>query len=315
MVPERSGSGVAFDRAGRVAAYVVETFATPPHIEYGTLGATRAITHDNDGLPSRAVAESVSWKSEGHDVQGWLLAPSGVTGSTPRPMITDVHGGPSSAFTPRYVFGDTDTALLAKGYYVFKPNPRGSYGQGLAFANRNYRDFGGGDLRDILAGVTRVTRSAPVDPQRLGIMGHSYGGFMTMWAVTHTKRFKAAVAGAGVANWVSYYGQNGIDAWMPPFFGATLYDDPRIYDRLSPIRTIKAARTPTFLYVGERDIECPPAQSEEFWHALRALGVPTSLVIYEGEGHGIRKRENRDDIIRRELAWFERYLGADGARR
>jgi dipeptidyl aminopeptidase/acylaminoacyl peptidase len=132
---------------------------------------------------------------------------------------------------------------------------------------------------------------------------------MTMWTVTHSHRFKAAVAGAGLSNWMSYYGENGIDQWMVPFFGSTVYDDPSVYDRLSPIRYIKAARTPTFLYVGERDVETPSAQSLEFWHGLKAMGVPTSLVIFEGEGHGIRDPGHNQELDRRVLGWFDTYLG------
>jgi dipeptidyl aminopeptidase/acylaminoacyl peptidase len=139
-------------------------------------------------------------------------------------------------------------------------------------------------------------------------MGHSYGGFMTMWGVTHSQRFKAAVAGAGIANWISYYGQNGIDQWMVPFFGATMYDDPAIYRAASPIESIKAARTPTLVYVGERDVECPPAQSFEFWHGLKAMGVPATLVVYEGEGHAFRKPEHHRDLRVREIGWFNKYL-------
>ena len=266
--PERSGTGVATDATGRIAAFAIESFERPPHIEYGPFGATHAITHDNDALPASVVARSIAWKSDGMDVQGWLLAPIEADGkgapAAGRPMITFVHGGPSAVVTPRYLFDRITTALLAKGYLVFQPNPRGSYGNGTSFANANFRAFGKGDFRDIVRGVDAVRGVVPIDERRLGIFGHSYGGFMTMWAVTHTSRFRAAVAGAGVANWVSYYGQNGIDQWMKPFFGATMYDDPRIYDALSPIRTIKAATTPTLIYVGERDIEVPAAQSEEF---------------------------------------------------
>jgi dipeptidyl aminopeptidase/acylaminoacyl peptidase len=171
------------------------------------------------------------------------------------------------------------------------------------------RDFGGGDLRDILAGVDAVEKIAPVDDRRLGIFGHSYGGFMTMWTVTHSQRFHAAVAGAGIANWISYYGENGIDRWMIPFFGASAYDDPAIYRQASPLETIKAATTPTFIYVGERDVECPPAQSIEFWHALTAMGVSNKLLILEGEGHGIRKPEHVRQINDGALAWFDTYLG------
>jgi dipeptidyl aminopeptidase/acylaminoacyl peptidase len=131
---------------------------------------------------------------------------------------------------------------------------------------------------------------------------------MAMWTVTQTQRFKAAFAGAGVADWQSYYGQNGIDQWMIPFFGASVYDDPAIYARSSPMTFIKNVKTPTFEFVGERDVECPMAQSLEFWHALHTLGVPTSLVVYAGEGHGIRQPPHRKDITQRTIAWLERYL-------
>jgi dipeptidyl aminopeptidase/acylaminoacyl peptidase len=120
------------------------------------------------------------------------------------------------------------------------------------------------------------------------------------------------VAGAGIANWISYYGQNGIDEWMIPFYGASAYDDPAIYNAESPINFIKNAKTPTFIFVGERDVEVPAPQSLEFFHALRALNVPTSLVIYPGEGHGIRKPDHVQDLNRRIIAWFDKYLGASG---
>ena len=133
---------------------------------------------------------------------------------------------------------------------------------------------------------------------------------MTMWTVTHTNRFHAAVTGAGIANWISYYGQNGIDQWMVPFFGSSAYDDPEIYSKLSPIASIRNARTPTFAYVGERDVECPAAQSVEFWHGMKAVGAPVKLLILEGEGHGIRKPEHVKQLSYAEIAWFDHYLGA-----
>jgi dipeptidyl aminopeptidase/acylaminoacyl peptidase len=139
-------------------------------------------------------------------------------------------------------------------------------------------------------------------------MGGSYGGFMTMWAVTQTKRFKAGVADAGISDWQSYYGENGIDAWMLPYFGASVYEDPAVYARSSPITFIRNVQTPTFAYVGERDIECPAPQTLEFWHALKTLGVPTSSVIYPGEGHALCDPAHIADAERRTLAWFERYL-------
>jgi dipeptidyl aminopeptidase/acylaminoacyl peptidase len=138
---------------------------------------------------------------------------------------------------------------------------------------------------------------------------------MAMWSNTRTNRFKAIVAGAGLSDWISYYGTNGIDQWMIPFFGKSAYDDPEAYWAVSAIRTIKQAHTPTFIYVGERDIEVPPTQSVEYWHALQAMNVPTSLVIYPDEGHGIRNPAHLRDLEQRTLSWFGKYLRAPGASR
>jgi len=302
-----------FSADGRVAASVTEDFEHAPHILAGRVPALAAITHDNDGYAPQVAAQSIAWTSDGFDVQGWLVGPRNVDAGKTYPMVVQVHGGPSAAVTPRYASDGVGGSplvgdLVKEGYFVFMPNPRGSFGQGAAFTRANRRDFGGGDWRDILAGVDAAIARAPIDGNRLGLMGHSYGGFMTMWGVTHSQRFKAAVAGAGIANWISYYGQNGIDQWMVPFFGATMYDDPAIYRVQSPIESIRAARTPTLVYVGERDVECPPAQSFEFWHGLKAMGVPATLVVYEGEGHALRKPEHHRDLRVREIGWFNKYL-------
>jgi len=308
-----SDGRLSFSADGAMAAGAVEDFVQAPRLVAGRLPQLMPVTRDNDALGAQVAVQNVGWTNEGFTMQGWLVGPRQPVAGKRYPMIVQVHGGPASAVTPRYIAsGETGNPLVRDlveaGYFVFMPNPRGSFGQGQEFTRANRRDFGGGDLRDILAGVDAAAQAAPVDPQRLGLMGHSYGGFMTMWGVTHSQRFKAAVAGAGIANWVSYYGQNGIDQWMVPFFGATMYDDPAIYRQLSPLESIKVAKTPTFIYVGERDVETPAAQSMEFWHALKALSVPTSLVIYEDEGHGIRKSAHQLDLRRRTVAWFNRYL-------
>jgi len=310
-----AGDGrISFSADGSKAAAAQEDFEHAAAIVAGPVGAMRAITDDNAHLEPQVAVQNISWKNEGFNVQGWLVGPRSTAAGKKYPLIVQVHGGPAAAASPRYISpGEQGNPLVRelveKGYFVFLPNPRGSFGQGQDFARANRRDFGGGDLRDILAGVEAAAAAAPVDTSRMGLMGHSYGGFMTMWGVTHSQRFKAAVAGAGIANWISYYGQNGIDQWMIPFFGASAYDDPVIYRQLSPIESIKAARTPTLVYVGERDVECPPAQSMEFWHGLKAMGVPASLVIYEGEGHSIREPEHQQDLRKRTIEWFGRYLG------
>jgi dipeptidyl aminopeptidase/acylaminoacyl peptidase len=314
----RAGDGaIALDARGERAATLIEDFAHAQDITAGPiakLGTGAVLTHANAALVPAGTARSVTWTSEGRTVQGWLVAPTQIEPGKTYPMVVEVHGGPSAASTPTFLSNDfrggLARQLLTHGYYVFYPNPRGSYGQGEAFTRANVRDFGGGDLRDILAGIDAVEKIAPVDDRRLGLFGHSYGGFMAMWTVTHSQRFHAVVAGAGIANWISYYGENGIDRWMIPFFGASAYDDPAIYRQLSPLETIKAAKTPTFIYVGERDVECPTPQSVEFWHALNAMGVKNKLLILEGEGHGIRKPEHVRQINDGALAWYDTYLAA-----
>ncbi len=298
---------ISVARDGVTSAVVRQTFERAPEIAVGPVGAWRNVTSANAALPAAGRSTSLTWKSDDFTVQGWLLSPSSTDGNK-HPMVVAVHGGPSAAVTPRYIGEGFVRDALAHGYYIFLPNPRGSFGQGEAFVRANVKDFGGGDLRDILAGVDATLRAAPVDGNRLGITGGSYGGFMTMWAVTQTQRFKAAVAVAGVSDWLSYYGENGIDQWMIPFFGASVYDDPAVYAKSSPITYIKNVKTPTLIAVGERDVECPMPQSQEYWHALMTLGVPTSFIVYPGEGHHLRLPKNQRDLSERTLAWFDRYL-------
>jgi dipeptidyl aminopeptidase/acylaminoacyl peptidase len=298
--------GVSLGCPSQMTASVYQSFTAPPEIEIGPIGHWHDLTRANAGFTMPVTARSISWLNEGRDMQGWLLLPTNAHGRLP--LITVVHGGPASATTPHFYGPGTDRVLLEAGYALFLPNPRGSFGQGEAFTVANVRDLGHGDLRDILAGIDMVEREAPIDPDRLGIMGGSYGGFMTMWAVTQTQRFKAGVAAAGISDWLSYYGENGIDEWMIPYFGASAYDDPEIYARSSAINYIHNVTTPVFEYVGANDIECPAPQTQEFWHALHALGVPTSYAIYPGEGHGLRDPLHIADAKARTLAWFKKYL-------
>jgi dipeptidyl aminopeptidase/acylaminoacyl peptidase len=304
----------AVAKDGKFAAAERSSFATPPEIWAGPISEWRQLTNNNSALsPTWGKAENLEWTNDGFNIQGWLLAPIQVESGKKYPMVVLIHGGPSSAETPEWPasFGMSRAiiaALSSRGYYVLMPNPRGSYGQGEEFTRANAKDFGVGDLRDMLAGVDAAIKKHPIDPARLGVTGWSYGGFMTMWTATQTNRFHGAVAGAGIANWQSYYGQNLIDQWMIPFFGASVYDDPAVYEKSSPIHFIKKVKTPTLVIVGERDAECPSSQSYEFWHALKTLGVPTELIVYPGEGHLFVKPENQADRMDQTVAWFDKYL-------
>jgi len=295
---------------GKRAAFVAQDFQKPAEVYFGALGdeaSWQRLSHVNDKLTSAwGPAQSIRWSKDGFDEQGYLLAPASIEPGKTYPMITLVHGGPAWASNP--AFDELWGTFATQGFYLFLPNPRGSFGQGESFTAANVRDFGAGDLRDILAGVDAAVAAAPIDQKKLGLFGWSYGGYMAMWAVTQTQRFQAAVAGAGIANWESYYGENKIDQWMIPYFGASVYDDPGVYSKASPITFIKQVKTPTLILQGELDAEVPAPQALEFWHALKTFEVPTQLVIYAGEGHQFRKPQNRRDMYKRLLGWFDKYL-------
>jgi dipeptidyl aminopeptidase/acylaminoacyl peptidase len=317
IFPETVGAGglamsVSLSRE-RALTLIRSSFEKAPEVWAGPLASMKQITRLNDGIkPAWGKTENIEWTNDGFKVQGWLLYPANYDPAKKYPLLVSVHGGPSSAVTPRWPgVGYGGVPFSALGYFVFMPNPRGSYGQGEKFTQANIKDFGYGDMRDVLAGMDVLEKRFPIDKDREGLTGWSYGGFMTMFGVTQTTRFKAAVAGAGISDWQSYYGENSIDQWMVPFFGKTVYDDPKIYAKSSAIEYIKNVKTPTLVVVGDRDGECPAPQSFEFWHALRAEGVKTQLVIYPNEGHGFRDPAHRRDVLERALNWFETEMPAN----
>jgi dipeptidyl aminopeptidase/acylaminoacyl peptidase len=308
--PPFEDSGISMTADGSATAVIRHSFQKPPEVWAGRIGDWKPVTHENRlRRPQWGEARSLHWTNDGFHIQGWLLYPGHFDPNRKYPMVVAVHGGPASSVKPAWPRPGYNPALLSQqGYFVLMPNPRGSYGQGEKFTLANVRDFGGGDLRDILAGVEEAIRTAPVDPQRVGITGWSYGGFMTMFAVTQTNRFRAAVAGAGISDWKSYYGENAIDTWMIPYFGASVYDDPAVYAKMSAIDFIKNAKTPTLVVVGDRDGECPAPQSYEFWRGLKAVGVKTEMVVYRNEGHAFHNPAHQKDVLLRMIQWFNENL-------
>jgi dipeptidyl aminopeptidase/acylaminoacyl peptidase len=302
------GEHLSLARDGRTSAVIRSSFAAPPEIWAGPIGDWHQFTNYNANVrPAWGEAHNVHWTSDGQHVQGWLLFPRDYDPHKKYPLVVQVHGGPAAACMNRWSPGDG--AFSAMDYFELCPNPRGSYGQGEAFTQANVKDFGGGDFRDIMAGVDSLAREYPIDLDRLGMRGHSYGGYMAMWAPTQTNRFKAIVAGAGLSDWLSYYGENDIDEWMIPYFGASVYEDPKVYDKSSPILFVKNVKTPTLILVGDRDGEVPAPQSFEWWHALKTLGVPNQFVVYPNEGHAISQPEHRRDYQVRSMEWFEKWFG------
>ncbi|HYI14032.1 MAG TPA: S9 family peptidase, partial [Thermomicrobiales bacterium] len=261
------------------------------------------------GLPM-AEMEHVTWTaSDGLENHGWLLLPPDAVPNTRLPLITEVHGGPSAQWG-NWFYGtwhDWAQILANEGYAVFLPNPRGSTGRGGAHTGANKYDFGGGDFDDIMTGIDMLIERGVADPDRLGICGWSFGGFMTTWAVGHTDRFKAAFAGASPTNWVSKIGTTDIRPANEWNLGS-VNDEPDRPWHQSPVRYVKNVTTPTLLVQGGADVRVPPTQSWEFYNALVALGVDTDLVVYPRQGHGFHERAHMLDLLQRLTGWFAKYL-------
>jgi dipeptidyl aminopeptidase/acylaminoacyl peptidase len=240
-------------------------------------------------------------------VQGWLMKPLGWRDGDSSPLILSVHGGPHGMFG--YGFNAAFQAYAARGYAVLFINPRGSTGYGQKFSDGTLREWGGGDYRDLMAGVDEALKKYPwIDRNRMGVTGGSYGGFMTNWIVTQTTRFRAAVASASVSNLVSFYATSLYQDLIHAEFGGFPWDDYELLWRWSPVRYVRDAQTPLLLIHGELDNDVHITQAEEMYTALRRRGVETALVRYPREGHGFREPRHRVDALERTLAWFDRFL-------
>jgi dipeptidyl aminopeptidase/acylaminoacyl peptidase len=246
-----------------------------------------------------------TWTSDGLEIEGLLLTPAGHAASLP--LVVWVHGGPTDTYDCSHP-GARLAGMLAGGYAVLLPNPRGSSGRGQTFARANLGDMGGGDLRDILAGVDAVVAEGTADGDRVAIVGTSYGGFMSAWAVGQTDRFRAAVAMAAVTNWLSFHNTTNIGRFDELFLDADPYGRDGDYFARSPVVHVRRVRTPTLVMHGELDLCVPLSQGQELYQALAAEGVETELVIYAREGHGWRERAHVLDGIERMRAWLDRHL-------
>lgn len=261
-------------------------------------------------------AEVVTWEApDGFEIGGILLHPPGHPadgrGKGPMPMVTAVHGGPTHLWGCRsYLLWHR--LLTMMGALVFLPNPRGSTGRGVAFAEANHADYGGGDWRDIAAGIDALVGRGAADAGRLGIGGWSYGGFMTAWAITQTDRFRAAAMGAGISNWVSFHGTTPLHTWDVLSFDADPYRDPA-HARRSPITHVERAHTPTLIVHGLADTVVPAGQSMEFFRALRDRGVPADLYLYPREPHFFTEQAHQCHLYQHTLHWFARHLDLDAS--
>jgi dipeptidyl aminopeptidase/acylaminoacyl peptidase len=295
---------------GRVCA-VFETPEQPPEVVDFTDGTPEPLTSLNDELRDVATEADVSdytWTSfDGLEIQGLLFLPRDAANG-PLPLVVYVHGGPTSTWSRQFPMLHW-LLLVQAGYAVFLPNPRGSSGRGQDFALANLGDMGGGDLRDILAGVDALVHDGVAADGKVAIMGGSYGGFMSSWAVTQTNRFAAAVPFAVVTNWLSFHNTTNIGQFDKLFLQADPYDPKGEYTARSPVYHAQKCTTPTLIIHGEVDLCTPLPQATEFYNALVEAGCRTELVIYPREGHGWTEREHQLDAWRRIESWLSEHLG------
>ena len=310
--------GIDLNKTGTTFGFTRQTSDTPPDAYISSVNefVPVQITRVNAGLQIPAVGktEVIRWKSkDGKEIEGLLTYPAGYQTGQRVPLILNIHGGPAGVFQQTFVGGRGVYPLAtfaSRGYAILRPNPRGSSGYGVEFRRANTKDWGFGDYQDLMTGVDRVIEMGVADPERLGVMGWSYGGFMTSWVVTQTNRFKAASAGAPVTNLMSFNGTADIPSFIPDYFGGQFWEVLDIYQKHSPIFNVKSVTTPTMIQHGEADVRVPISQGYEFYNALKVKGVPTRMLVLPRQPHGPNEPKMQLAAMNANLEWFEKHIGA-----
>jgi dipeptidyl aminopeptidase/acylaminoacyl peptidase len=281
----------------------------PAEVSRVVAGELRRITRFNDellaGIELAPVSAFETESSGGVSIQGFLTLPPGAPEGERLPTILRIHGGPVSQFA--HAFNFEWQLLAAHGYAVVGANPRGSSGRGRDFSRAIYADWGNVDFDDVMAAVDHVIAIGVADPERLGVGGWSYGGILTNYVITKTKRFKAAISGASEVNYTANYGHDHYQYIWEKELGLP-WENTELWIRLSPFFHVANVTTPTLVMGGQEDWNVPIQNSDQLYQALRRLGVPTQLVVYPGESHGINRPSFQTDRYERYLAWYDRWV-------
>ncbi len=301
---------------GHAFGWVRQTAAEPPEVWAGNIGQNSQvkISSANADVAKMPVGktELIKWKSkDGREIEGLLTYPTNYVAGTKVPLLLNIHGGPAGVFQQNYIGGRGAYPLAtfaSRGYAILRPNPRGSSGYGTKFRQDNIKDWGFGDYEDLMTGVDKVIDMGVADANRLGVMGWSYGGYMTPTIVTKTNRFKAASAGAPVTNLMSFNGTADIPAFIPDYFGGQSWEIPEVYAKHSAMFNVKGVKTPTMIQHGEADVRVPISQGYEFYNALKQQGVPTRMIVLPRQPHGPNEPKMQVAAMQSNLDWFEKYL-------
>ena len=302
----KDGQFVAFVRSAK--AGLGEIYVSPADRFLPT--AITAMSAQLQGM-SVAQREVVSWKSkDGATVEGILEKPADFDPTKKYPLLVIIHGGPTGVDQPffRPDRSYPSEQFVAKGALVLRPNYRGSAGYGEQFRSLNVRNLGVGDAWDVLSGVDSLIAKGFVDPNRMGCMGWSQGGYISAFLTTTSDRFKAISVGAGISDWTTYYVNTDITSFTPQYLSATPWNDPEIYRKTSPITYVKQAKTPTLIQHGELDKRVPIPNGYELRQALEDEGVPVKMIVYKGFGHAIDKPKQQRAVMEHNLEWFGKYI-------
>ena len=318
-VPQEPFYGGAFSatRDGGTLAYVAGSASQFPEV-WTTPASSMdpvALTHFGEQVRGWTLgnAELVRWRSrDGTPIEGVLRKPAGWAPGTRRPLLVVIHGGPTGISRPTLIGGTYVYPIerwLARGALVLEPNYRGSAGYGAAFRALNVRNLGVGDAWDVVSGVDTLIAQGVADPDRIGVMGWSQGGYISAFLATHeSRRFRAISVGAGISDWMTYYVNTDITPFTRQYLHATPWDDPAVYARTSPITTVRDATAPVLIQHGDSDRRVPPPNAYELWRALQDVGVPVRLAIYKGFGHGLDKPKAVLAAMTHNEEWFDRWL-------
>ncbi len=311
-------NGAAVNPRGTWIGFVRQSFTEPSEAWASALSpfAPVRVSDANAALPRHPIGATrvVTWKGDrGEPIEGILTLPVEYEAGKRYPLLLVIHGGPANVFKATYLAAPSPYPLAvfsSEGYAVLRPNPRGSSGYGTAFRRANMNDWGGGDFRDLMAGVDAVVAMGIADPDRLGVMGWSYGGYMASWIITQTDRFQAASIGAPVTDLVSFTGTADIPSFVPDYFGGEFWDDEGVesYAAHSAIGQIGKAKTPALIQHGDADVRVPISQSYELYNALKRRGVPATMVVYPRQPHAPREPRLVRDLGERNLAWMDRWV-------
>ena len=342
VVPVNTARGVTgfFSIAGEKMAFIHEAPNEPANVYLASLpGSSAARQRDKSGSAAvgstftpKAITdvdadvrklllgsvETIRWKNKGDglEIEGQLLTPPNYQPGHAYPLLVVMHGGPNGQFGNGFILSTEVYPLqvfAAKGYVVFMPNPRGSTGYGEKFREMAMKDWGGADFRDIQDGVDELITRGIADKNRMGIMGWSYGGYLTAWTITHTNRFRAASVGAAPVDLFTMYGATDIPEFMETYFGGSPWKARELYFARSPMVFAERVKTPTLIQYGAEDSRVPTGVSEEFYRAIKESGVECEMLRYPDSGHGLGSVKLVRDAFERNLEWFNRFVKVNGA--